>query len=84
MYRLPETTFSHDNKADIVTTQCEAYEVLKLQEIPQGHTHTDVEQEEAYVDVGEEGLVSDRPSAQASRPQQETTTEQMYEEVAHP
>ena len=82
MYRLPETTFSHGNKADIVTTQCEAYEVMKLQEMTQGHTHTDARQEQAYEEVGE-GLVSDRPGPQASRPQQETTTQQMYEEVAH-
>ena len=83
--RLPVATFSSKSKADIITTQCEAYEVLKLQEMPQEHAHTDVRQEEAYEVVGE-GLVTDMPSPQAAgrpRPQQETTTQEMYEEVAH-
>ena len=85
LYRLPVATFSSESKADITTTQCEAYEVLKLQEMPHGHVHTDVGQEEAYEVIGER-LVTDRPSPQGvdrSRPQQETTTQKMYEEVEH-
>ena len=86
MYRLPVGTFaSGSSKADIVVSQCEAYEVMKLHELPQGHTHTDTGgTEQAYEEVSE-GLVSDgrgpQPAAGAG-PQQETTTQQMYEEVA--
>ena len=76
-------TFSSESKADIITTQCEAYE---LQEMPQGHAHTDAVQEEVYEVVGER-LVTDRPSPQAAgrpSPKQETTTQNnMYEEVVH-
>ena len=80
LYRLPVATFSSESKADIITTQCEAYE---LQEMPQGHAHTDAVQEEVYEVVGER---TDRPSPQAAgrpRPKQETTTHNMYEEVVH-
>ena len=87
--RLPaEETFTFDRKADILTTQCEAYEVLKLQEVPQGHTHTDtgVPEEQAYVEVGD-GLASEgcglhnEVAAAGTRPQQQTTTQQVYEQL---
>ena len=86
LYRLPVGTFTFDRKADIVTTQCEAYEAMKLQEMPQGCTHTDTGgTERAYEEVGER-LVSDRrgpPAVAGAGPQQKTlTTQQMYEEVA--
>ena len=74
--------FTPDRKADIMTTQCEAYEVMKLQEVSQGHTHNDTVPERAYEEVGER-LVSDGRGQRATAPPQETTTQQMYEEVAH-
>ena len=77
------TFASGSSKADIVVSQCEAYEVMKLHELPQGHTDTGGT-EQAYEEVGE-GLVSDGrgpPAAAGARPQQETTAQEMYEEVA--
>ena len=75
-----------------MTTQCEAYEVMKLQEVPQGHVYTDSggTEQAAYEEVGERSRVvsggrdpqQDAAGAGASGPQQETTTQQMYEEVA--
>ena len=63
-----------------MTTQCEAYEAMKLREVPQGHTHTDTGPEETYEDVW---LVSDGCSpTQTAVAGQETATQEMYEEVA--
>ena len=78
-HRISSATFNSDNKAEIVTTQCEAYEVMKLS---QGHTHSDMRPEQAYEEVGE-GLVSGGRGPQtAARPQEERSTQRMYEEVA--
>ena len=72
--------FTSDRKTDIMTTQCEAYEVMKLQEMPQGHTHADTGgTEQAYEEVGER---RGPQAAAGARPQQETNIQQMYEEVA--
>ena len=57
---------------------------MKLQEVPQGHTHTDTgAPEQEYEEVGDaERRHGVQAAAGASQPQQETTTQQMYEEVA--
>ena len=76
-----------------MTTQCEAYEVMKLREVPQGHVHTDSggTEQAAYEEVrerlrvvsGGRGPQQDAAGAAgASGPQQEATTQQIYEEVA--
>ena len=70
-----------------MTTQCEVYEVIKLREVPQRHALTDLGgmEQAAYAEVGERLRVvsqQDAAGAGASGPQQEATTQQMYEEVA--
>ena len=67
--------FSSD-RADIMTTQCEAYEVMKLQDKPtRGENVMATEPEQVYEEV-REGLTLRRgPIAGA------TPTQRMYEEV---
>ena len=57
---------------------------MKLQEVHQGHVHTDTgAPEQEYEEVGDaERCHGQQTAAGTSQPQQEITTQQMYEEVA--
>ena len=57
LFRIPAVSFSSD-KAEIITNQCEAYEVMKLQKQPsRGQTTSGTAIEQTYEEVGE-GLTS--------------------------
>ena len=72
--------FSSD-KDEIITSQCEAYEVMKLQKQPKGQTTSGIAIEQTYEEVGE-GLTSSRRGPQhGSTPPQGKPTQQMYDEV---
>ena len=72
-----------------MTSQCEAYEVMKMKDQPRGAGQTisapaATGPEQAYEEIGE-GLTHRIGRGQEARatPQQEQTTQQMYEEVSH-
>ena len=70
-------SFSSD-KAEIVTNQCEAYEVMKLQKQSRGHTTSGIAVEQIYEEVGEGLRHGPQPRA---TPPQGSSTQQMYDEV---
>ena len=64
-----------------MTTQCEAYEVMKLQKQPRGQTTSGTAIEQTYEEVGE-GLISSRRGPQPeATPLQGQPSQQMYDEV---
>ena len=71
-----------------MTSQCEAYEVMKMKDQPRGAGQTTstatTGPEQAYEEIGE-GLTHRIGRGQEARatPQQEQTTQQTYEEVSH-
>ena len=81
-------TYSQDEEmTEIMTSQCEAYEVMKMKEQPRrvGQTTTAATGPDVtYEEVGE-GLVSGRRRGQqaGATPQQEQATPQVYDEVSH-
>ena len=88
-HRLPlAVTHGQDGeKTEIMTSQCEAYEVMKMKEQPRRAEHTTTAAtgpDATYEEVGE-GLVSGQRRVQeaGATPQQEQTTQQVYEEVSH-
>ena len=71
-----------------MTTQCEAYEVMKMKDQPRGAGQTTSVAtsgpEQAYEEIGE-GFTHRIGRGQEARatPQQEQGIQQMYEEVSH-
>ena len=71
-----------------MTSQCEAYEVMKMNDQPRGAGQTTstaaTGPEQAYEEIGE-GLTHRIGRGQEARAtlQQEQTTQQTYEEVSH-
>ena len=71
-----------------MTSQCEAYEVMKMKDQPRGAGQTtsaaNTGPEQAYEEIGE-GFThrTGRGQEATATPQQEHTTQQMYEEVSH-
>ena len=71
-------SFSSD-KAEIITSQCEAYEVMKLQKQPsREQTTSGTAIEQMYEEVGEGLRRGPQPRA---APPQGSSTQQMYDEV---